>query len=55
MQERQARNASNLFTPVEVGPLTLKNRVVMAPLTRQAQWTSFHEKWLRADSDAART
>jgi N-ethylmaleimide reductase len=34
MQERETSNAPNLFTPVEVGPLMLKNRVVMAPLTR---------------------
>ena len=34
MQERQARIVPNLFSPVEVGPLPLKNRVVMAPLTR---------------------
>ena len=29
-----ARRDPNLFTPVEVGSLTLRNRVVMAPLTR---------------------
>jgi N-ethylmaleimide reductase len=34
MQECNATNASNLFSPVEVGPLMLRNRVVMAPLTR---------------------
>jgi N-ethylmaleimide reductase len=34
MQERQARIIPNLFSPVGVGPLPLKNRVVMAPLTR---------------------
>jgi N-ethylmaleimide reductase len=34
MQECNATNASNLFSPVEVGPLVLRNRVVMAPLTR---------------------
>jgi N-ethylmaleimide reductase len=34
MQERNATNAPNLFSPVEVGPLMLRNRVVMAPLTR---------------------
>src|SRR5215471_8752747 len=33
MQERNT-NAPNLFCPVEVGALVLKNRVVMAPLTR---------------------
>ena len=34
MQERKTSNAANLFSPVEVGPLALRNRVVMAPLTR---------------------
>jgi N-ethylmaleimide reductase len=34
MQERNSNNAPNLFSPVEVGPLGLRNRVVMAPLTR---------------------
>ena len=34
MQERNTSNAANLFSPVEVGPLGLRNRVVMAPLTR---------------------
>ena len=24
----------HLFTPVQIGPITLKHRVVMAPLTR---------------------
>jgi N-ethylmaleimide reductase len=24
----------NLFTPVQIGPISLKHRVVMAPLTR---------------------
>ena len=33
MQERQT-SAPNLFSAVEVGPLTLRNRIVMAPLTR---------------------
>jgi N-ethylmaleimide reductase len=33
MQERQT-SAPNLFSPVEVGPLVLRNRIVMAPLTR---------------------
>ncbi|MGC1861105.1 MAG: alkene reductase [Methylocystis sp.] len=32
MQERS--NAPDLFSPVEIGPLRLSNRVVMAPLTR---------------------
>jgi N-ethylmaleimide reductase len=31
---QQSSTAPDLFSPVEVGPLTLKNRVVMAPLTR---------------------
>jgi N-ethylmaleimide reductase len=34
MQERETNNAPNLFSPVDVGPLGLRNRVVMAPLTR---------------------
>jgi N-ethylmaleimide reductase len=34
MQELKTRNAPNLFTPIDVGSLTLRNRVVMAPLTR---------------------
>jgi N-ethylmaleimide reductase len=34
MQELDTSNAPNLFSPVEVGPLVLRNRVVMAPLTR---------------------
>jgi N-ethylmaleimide reductase len=34
MAQSQAHAGPDLFTPVEVGPLPLKNRVVMAPLTR---------------------
>src|SRR5215471_16301183 len=34
MQERKSINVPDLFTPVDVGPLTLNNRIVMAPLTR---------------------
>lgn len=34
MQERKASPATDLFSPVEVGPLKLPNRVAMAPLTR---------------------
>jgi N-ethylmaleimide reductase len=34
MAQSQAHPGPDLFTPVEVGPLHLKNRVVMAPLTR---------------------
>jgi N-ethylmaleimide reductase len=34
MQERNPTKVPDLFTPVEVGPLALKNRVAMAPLTR---------------------
>jgi N-ethylmaleimide reductase len=34
MQELRANNDPDLFSPVEVGPLKLHNRVVMAPLTR---------------------
>ena len=34
MQDLPAETTRDLFTPVEVGPLTLPNRIVMAPLTR---------------------
>jgi N-ethylmaleimide reductase len=34
MQHRKTNTAPDLFSPVEIGPLTLKNRIVMAPLTR---------------------
>jgi N-ethylmaleimide reductase len=34
MQEQKSTSVPNLFTPVEVGSLALRNRVVMAPLTR---------------------
>src|SRR5262249_54307316 len=34
MQERNAKNVPDLFSPVEVGSLRLPNRVAMAPLTR---------------------
>ena len=34
MAQSQTHVGPDLFTPVEVGPLHLKNRVVMAPLTR---------------------
>jgi N-ethylmaleimide reductase len=34
MQERKVSQAPDLFSPAEVGPLGLKNRAVMAPLTR---------------------
>jgi hypothetical protein len=34
MQAFPTGSARDLFTPIEVGPLTLPNRVVMAPLTR---------------------
>jgi N-ethylmaleimide reductase len=34
MQERKVSQAPDLFTPAELGPLGLKNRAVMAPLTR---------------------
>jgi|SRR5680860_388231 len=34
MPEYKSVSVPNLFTPVEVGPLRLRNRVVMAPLTR---------------------
>jgi N-ethylmaleimide reductase len=34
MQERKSTNVPDLFTPIEVGPLALNNRIAMAPLTR---------------------
>src|SRR5262249_29119350 len=34
MQDLPAETTRDLFTPIEVGPLTLRNRIVMAPLTR---------------------
>jgi N-ethylmaleimide reductase len=34
MQGRPAKTAPDLFTPIDLGPLKLPNRVVMAPLTR---------------------
>jgi len=34
MQDLPTESARVLFTPIEVGPLTLPNRIVMAPLTR---------------------
>ena len=34
MQDRPASKVSDLFSPIDVGLLTLRNRIVMAPLTR---------------------
>jgi N-ethylmaleimide reductase len=34
MRERSASSAPDLFDPIDVGPLRLANRIVMAPLTR---------------------
>jgi N-ethylmaleimide reductase len=34
MQDRPTKTGHDLFTPIEIGPLSLPNRVVMAPLTR---------------------
>ena len=34
MQDLPTESARELFTPIEVGSLTLPNRIVMAPLTR---------------------
>lgn len=34
MQDFPAEITRDLFTPIEVGPITLPNRIVMAPLTR---------------------
>ena len=32
--QNNADHATDLFTPTRVGPLSLNNRIVMAPLTR---------------------
>jgi len=34
MRQRLFDNGPNLFSPIEAGSLVLRNRVVMAPLTR---------------------
>jgi len=34
MQGRPTKTTPDLFTPIEIGPLKLPNRIVMAPLTR---------------------
>jgi len=34
MQDRPTKTMPDLFTPIEIGPLKLPNRIVMAPLTR---------------------
>ena len=34
MLEHDTGNTPNLFSPADVGPLRLRNRIVMAPLTR---------------------
>ena len=34
MQDRPTKTTPDLFTPIEIGPLKLPNRIVMAPLTR---------------------
>jgi len=34
MQDRPTKTTPYLFTPIEIGPLKLPNRIVMAPLTR---------------------
>lgn len=34
MQDRPTKTTPDLFTPIDIGALTLPNRVVMAPLTR---------------------
>jgi N-ethylmaleimide reductase len=34
MQDQPTESAIELFTPLEVGPLTLPNRIAMAPLAR---------------------
>jgi 2,4-dienoyl-CoA reductase-like NADH-dependent reductase (Old Yellow Enzyme family) len=39
MQERKADKPPNLFSPLEVGPLVLRNRVVMAPFAGPGERT----------------
>ena len=34
MQDGPAKTAAGLFTPIEVGPLKCRNRIVLAPFTR---------------------
>jgi hypothetical protein len=34
MQDRPTKTTPDLFTPIEIGPHKLPNRIVMAPLTR---------------------
>jgi N-ethylmaleimide reductase len=34
MQDRPTKTTPDLFTPIDIGPLALPNRIVMAPLTR---------------------
>ena len=34
MQDRPTKTTPDLFTPIEIRPLKLPNRIVMAPLTR---------------------
>jgi N-ethylmaleimide reductase len=34
MLEHNTSSIPNLFSPADVGPLRLRNRIVMAPLTR---------------------
>lgn len=34
MQDRPTKTTPDLFTPIEIGPLALPNRIAMAPLTR---------------------
>lgn len=34
MQDRPTKTTPNLFTPIDIGPLALPNRIAMAPLTR---------------------
>ena len=34
MQDRPTKTTPDLFTPIDIGPLKLPNRIVMAPLTR---------------------
>jgi N-ethylmaleimide reductase len=51
MQNRKTNTAPDRFSPVEVGPLTLKNRIVMAPLTRSRAGPGNVPKSLRPARD----
>ena len=43
MQDLPAKTTRDLFTPIEVGPLTLPNRIVMAPRAKISARSA--ERW----------